>query len=325
MNFSRNETYNLNKLRSSLIDETYKFSGYNEFVVYEPKERIINAPFYKDKIIQVAINNVLKEVINPTFIFDSYACIDNKGTHKCAKRIQYFMKKAKWMYGEEAFIIKMDMKKFYYSIDRDILKDILTKKIKCQKTLRLIFGIIDSAGLIDELGLPLGNTLSQICSNIYMNEADQFAKRKLSLKFYVRYADDIFIIVENKKKAQKVFEEMRVFIKENLNLDLSEDKSKIFPINQGVNGIGYKIHTTHMLLRNESKRNVKRRIKSIPRLILSGRISVKKAEQMLNSWKGHAEHACSYNFIKSLVSKNKFLFISDDGSLKVDKTQLTEE
>lgn len=170
--FHKDETYNLLKLRESLINETYEFGGYTKFKVYEPKERIIHAPFYKDKIIQIAINNVLKEIYYPCFIYDSYACIDNKGTHKCAKRIQHFMRKAKWQYGTNTYVVKIDMKKFFYSIDRKILKDILLKKIKCKKTIRLLYKIIDSADAIDELGLPLGNTISQIGANIYMNEAD---------------------------------------------------------------------------------------------------------------------------------------------------------
>lgn len=128
MIFALDETYNLRELRRSLIDETYQFDGYEEFPVFEPKERTINAPFYKDKIVQLAINNVLKEVYNPRFAYDSYACIDGKGTHKCVDRIQYFMRKAKWDYGDDAYIIKMDIKKFFYTIDREVLKKLLQKR-----------------------------------------------------------------------------------------------------------------------------------------------------------------------------------------------------
>ena len=141
--FSNDETFNMNTLIASLKNESYKFEGYIRFPVFEPKERIVDAPHFQDKIVQLAINSVLKEIYNPCFIFDSYACIDNKGTHKCVDRIQYFMRKAKWEYGDDAGIVKMDVKKFFYSIDRDILKKLLPKKIKCKKTLRLIFKIIE--------------------------------------------------------------------------------------------------------------------------------------------------------------------------------------
>lgn len=322
MEFALNETENINKLMQSLVDETYEFDGYIRFPVFEPKERIVDAPHFKDKVVQLAINNVLKEVYNPSFIFDSYACIDGKGTHKCVDRISHFIRKAKWEYGEDAYIIKLDIKKFFYSIDRDILKSILPKKIRCKKTIDLIFKIIDSAELISPLGLPLGNTLSQICANIYMNELDQYYKRKLSLKYAVRYMDDMIIIVKNKDIARDVFKKINAFVEDELHLQLNKNKSKIFPINQGVNAVGYKIYATHRLLRNDSKKKIKRKIKAMPALISEGKLTVKKAEQMLDSWLGHASHANSYNFIQKLLEKHSFLYLTDKNVLKINTNNL---
>lgn len=325
MKFSLNETYNLKNLKQSLVDETYTFDGYTRFPVYEPKMRIVDAPHFKDKIVQLAINNVLKEIYYNCFIYDSYACIDGKGTHKCAKRIHYFIKNAKWEYGEEAYIIKLDIRKFFYSIDRDILKELLKKKIKCKKTLRLLYKVIDSADVIDPLGLPLGNTLSQICANIYMNEVDQYAKRKLGLKYYVRYADDFVIIVKNKNKANEIVGLIERFINEKLHLNLNKNKSKIFPINQGVNAIGYKIHATHMLLRNDSKKKIKRKVKAMPYLVKEGEMKVEKAEQMLNSWKGHADYASSHNFIQKLINRSNFIYLDNKGSLKINSDKVYKD
>ncbi|NLL02487.1 MAG: RNA-dependent DNA polymerase [Mollicutes bacterium] len=321
MKFALDEIYNLNELRMSLINGTYKFDGYTTFTVYEPKERVINAPHFKDKIVQLAINNVLKDVYNPCFIFDSYACIDGKGTHKCVDRIQHLMRKAKWEYGEETAIIKGDVKKFFYTINRDILKNLLQKKIKCKKTLNLLFKIIDSADVIDLLGLPLGNTLSQICANVYMNELDQFCKRRLSLKYMIRYMDDFFIFVKNKEEANRVLDLIYVFVEEKLQLELNKNKTKIFPINQGLNAIGYKIYTTHRLLRNDSKKKIKRKLKAMPQLIIAGKMTIAKAEQILNSWLGHAKHGDSYNFIKNLMIKYYFLYLikgKDKSVLKIN-------
>ena len=320
--FSFDETYNLQKLRQSLINETYEFDGYTRFKVYEPKERIIDAPHFKDKIVQLAINNALKEIYQPCFIYDSYASLDNKGTHKCVDRIQHFMRKAKWEYGEKAFIVKVDVRKFFYSIDREILKSFLPKKIKCKKTLRLLYKIIDSADAIDTLGLPLGNTLSQIDANIYLNKIDQYCKRRLSLKYYVRYMDDIIIIVENKEKAKEIRDSITVFLENKLNLDANKDKTKIFPINQGINAVGFKIHTTHRLLRNDSKKKIKRKAKKMKHLIEEGNMTVEKAEQILNSWLGHAKHGNSYNFIKRLIERSDYIYINSKGVLKIDTSKL---
>jgi retron-type reverse transcriptase len=174
--FNRDAVVNLENLRLEVESGTYQFGEYYEFVVKEPKERLIHAPSYRDKIVQCAINNVMKEYYFPKFIKDSYSCIDDKGTLACADRISEFMAKAKWMYGEQAHIVKIDIKKFFYSIDRKIMKALLSAKIKCKKSLELIFKIIDSARKISKLGLPLGNTISQICANIYMDVVDQFEK-----------------------------------------------------------------------------------------------------------------------------------------------------
>lgn len=325
--FSNDETVNLRDLRQSLIDETYQFEGYIRFPVYEPKERIVDAPHFKDKIVQLAINNILKEIYNPKFIHDSFACIDERGTHKCVDRIQHFMKQANRQYGDDAFIVKVDMKKYFYSIDRDILKNLLPKSIICEKTLRLIFKIIDSADIIDSLGLPLGNTLSQICANIYLNELDQYCKRRLSIKYYVRYMDDAILIMPTKEEASLTLELIKQFAKDRLNLILNENKSKIFPINQGINVVGFKIYATHRLLRNDSKKKIKRKVKAMPKLICEGRLTIEKAEQMLNSWLGHAKHSDSYNFIKSLMKKNNFLYLECNGDkrkLKINEKKLKE-
>ena len=323
--FDRNQTYNIKKLQQSLIDETYEFDDYEEFTVYEPKERIIHAPRYKDKVVQIAINNILKEVYNPCFIYDSYACIDNKGTHKCVERISHFIRKAKWHYGEDAYIIKIDIKKFFYTIDRSILKEILSKKIKCKKTLRLVYGIIDSANSISTLGLPLGNTLSQICANVYMNELDQYAKRKLSLKYYVRFADDIFVITQNKEESQRTLSLLAGFLNNKLHLQTNENKTKIFPIRQGVNSIGFKIHATHRLLRNDSKKRVKRKLRKMKGLFFSGKMKTEKAEQMLNSWLGHANNGCNYNFTNKLTEKHDFLYLNNKGIFKINRSLLIKE
>lgn len=321
MRFRQNETYNLKKLKESLVNGSYSFGGYEEFWVYEPKERLIHAPSYKDKIVQIAVNNVLKKVLYPKFIHDSYACIDNKGTHKCVDKIQKNLRQAKWKFGDSAYIVRVDIKKFFYTIDRNILKNIMCKKIKCSKTLKLLFEIIDSADLISERGMPLGNTLSQISANLYLNELDQYCKRVLGVKYYVRYADDITAIVRTKAEAVRLLSQMEEFLQEKLALNVNDKKSKVFPLAQGINTVGFKIHPTHKLLRDDSKKKVKRKARKIAALIGSGRMTPNKAEQMLNSWKGHADNGDSYNFIKKLLSRNEHIFMTDKGTFKIDSTK----
>ena len=324
--FVMNETRNMMDLRQELISGSYKFSGYMRFKVYEPKERIVDAPHFRDKIVQIALNNVLKEFFNEIFIYDSYACIDNKGTHKAVDRINYFIRKAKWEYGEEAQINKFDIEKFFYTIDRKILKQILIKRVMCKRTKDLLFKIIDSADSISELGLPLGNTLSQICANIYMNELDQYCKRVLKVKYYVRYADDIIVMASDKEEAVFYNEKIISFLNERLHLKANAKKTKVFSINQGVNSVGFKIYATHRLLRNDSKKKIKRKARKMKGLIHTGKMKPEKAEQILNSWHGHARHGCSYNFIeKQLIGKHGFIYVSRKGTIKIDEKQIRKD
>lgn len=325
LQFSKNETYNLMKLIESLKNGTYEFDGYKRFKVYEPKERIIDAPYHKDKIAQLAIDKVLKTIYQPSFIRDSYACLDNKGTHRAVERVSQFMRKAFWQYGEDTFIIKLDIRKFFYSINREILKELLPKKIKCQDTLQLAYKIIDSADLIDPLGLPLGNTLSQLFTNVYMDQFDQYCKRVLGIKYYVRYADDVIAIVRNKEEAETILADMTAFLKDVLDLDISVKKTKIFPLEQGVNAYGFKIFKTHRLLRNDSKKKIKRKAKRLRLTLLEGRITVEKVEQILNSWLGHAMHGNSYNFIQSLLKRNDYIYLDHKETLRVDTSKIVKE
>lgn len=319
--FQRNETINLERLRNSLFDRSYQFSGYNTFKVYEPKERVINAPHYKDKIVQLAMNNVLKDIFIPTFISDSYACMDKRGTHKAVEKVQKHIRKSYWEYGKAAYISKVDVSKFFYSIDRDILKKLYRKKIKEADVLWIMDTIVDSGGLVSDVGLPLGNTMSQLCANIYLDTLDQYCKRYLGYKYYVRYADDIIIILSNKREAKRATELCKSFLTARLNLVANPKKTQIFPINQGVNAYGFKIYRSHRLLRDDSKKKLKRKIKKMPGLIAQNKMTVDKANQMLGSWSGHAKYADSLNFLQSIVDKRPYIAL-DGSQLKIDEEEL---
>lgn len=323
--FANNETYNLKVLRESLIDGTYEFTAYKRFKVFEPKERIIDAPYQRDKIVQLAIDKILKSIYQPSFIFDTYACLDNKGSHKATERVSEFLSKANWEYGEDSYIIKLDISRFFYSVNRIVLKSILRKKLKCKRTLNLIDKIIDSADLIDPLGVPLGNTLSQILTNVYMNEFDQYCKRILRIKYYVRYADDVIAIVKNKLEANILLESMKYFLTTVLKLEAHPGKTQIFPLEQGVNAYGFKTYKTHRLLRDDSKKKIKRKTKKMPKLIREGRLTKEKAELMLNSWHGHAMYGSSRNFIESLKRRNIFIYQDARGKFKIDESIIRED
>lgn len=313
--FDENKVISTLNLLEEIANKTYEVGEYKEFKIYEPKERIIYAPTFKDKVVQIWLNNILKyEYRFKYFIKDSYGSIDARGTHKCADKIQENMNKAQATLGTQARILKLDVKKFFYSIDREILKAIYKKQIADPNILWLLNKIIDSADQIDEKGLPLGNTISQLSANVYMNELDQFIKRTLRVKYYVRYMDDMILILENIERAREVKEQVENYLNQKLHLELNQDKSKIFPIKQGVNAIGYKIYSTHKKLRNRSKKKFKQIVKELNKDIAKTTYltleQYQHYESRLNSWMGHAGHAASRNFIISQLKKNPNLILA---------------
>lgn len=299
---------NLVQLWRELKNETYSPGDYIKFKIYEPKERIIHAPRIRDKVVQFAAHVGLMEVYYNKFINTSYACLLKRGTHRAVQKVQHNMKICQWKYGD-GWVLKMDIKRYFYSINRDILKKILRKKIHDDKFLRLLNKIIDSSPE-GEKGIPLGNVTSQDFANIYLNEVDQYAKRYLGLKYYVRYMDDIIVVLKSKEEAQKAKQDIEKFLNEKLDLEIN-DKTKIFPVSQGVNAYGFKIFTTHRLVRDSSKAAMKRRIKAMDRKVTEGTLDKEYVKQCVNSWLGHSRHSNSYNLCKKIFNKYKYIEIQN--------------
>lgn len=320
--FSAYKEMNLVELWRDLKTGRYRVGEYIRFKVYEPKERIVSAPRIRDKIVQFAAHTVIKEVYKPVFIKDSYACLEGRGTHRAVDAVQRYMRACKRKHGG-GWVVKVDVSKFFYSIDRSILKRILRKKIKCRKTLWLLDMIIDSSPE-GEVGIPLGNVTSQDFANIYLNEVDQYVKRYLGVKWYVRYMDDMIAVVPTREEAKELKNNIVRFLRERLNLSENPKKSQIFPLKNGVNAYGFKIRTTHRLVRDQSKRAMKRRIKAMDRKLKARIIRKQDVQQAVNSWLGHARHSNSYNLAKKTFGKYSYIKVEGErefGKRRLNKTR----
>lgn len=291
---------NLIQLWRELKNETYCPRPYISFKVYEPKEREINAPCIRDKIVQYAAHEILFSVYKDVFIKNSYACLLNKGVHKAVDMLQHHMRVCKWQYGS-GWIIKIDVRKYFYSIKPAIIDRLVQKKIRDKKFLNFLQKIIYSHPYP-----PLGNATSQDFANIVGNEIDQYATRYLGLKWYIRYMDDIIIIVPTKEQAQEVLSKLTIFVRNNLQLEFNQ-KTKIFPLEQGVNAYGFKIYTTHRLVRNSSKATMKRKIKVMDYKLKEGIIKESDVLQSVNSWLGHARHSNSYNLARKIFANYDYI------------------
>ena len=284
-------------LYNELKNGTYKHGGYKVFYVTEPKVRKIEKSRYIDRIVhRWLVDNFLEPVFVPTFLNTSFACLKGKGMHRAAIYVQQSMKSAlaKW---KDYYVLKMDVAKYFDSIDKSILFNILKGKIKDEKLLWLIREILFSQKR--ERGLEIGNYTSQMFGNIYLNEQDQFIKHRLHIKYYARYLDDSVIIVKTKQEAKLALKEITKFLEEKLKLKLN-NKTQIFKGKQGINFCGYKINEYRMKLRDKGKRKLKKKVKKLTNKIYNGNMTSKDARMYLAGHMGYIKYANVKNLMDKL-------------------------
>lgn len=284
----RNPDKAVHKLHDILING-FKNSKYRYKTVYEPKQRLIYIlPFFPDRIVHHAIINIVENIWNNLFISDSYSCRKDKGQHAGSKRCMDFVRRYK-------YCLKCDISKFYPSINHDILKQILSKKIKDEKLLSLLDTIIDS--IEGDKNVPIGNYLSQWFGNLYLNELDMFVKHSLHCKAYIRYCDD-FVFFSNSKEELRNYLNRIIPVLNNLKLILS--KKEIFPVSQGIDFLGYRHFTNYILVRKSTAKRIRKRMSHIEERILNGKLSKERARSQIASAEGWLKHANSYNFKNTL-------------------------
>lgn len=233
------------------------------------------------------------------------------------------MRVARVNYGAEvAHVIKLDVSKFFYSIDRDILKKLLANRFKKLKKkhpdlygsflqlYKLLCSVINSSPE-GERGIPLGNVSSQDFANIYLNELDQFCTRFLGAKYYARYMDDVVIIAPDKQTAKEWLAKIKEFLDVRLHLETNQ-KTKIFPLKQGVNAYGFKIKATHLEIRTERKRAAKRRIKAMDGKRKAGNLTKREVKQAISSWLGFARWANAYNLCKKILAPYQYINVEGE-------------
>ena len=282
--FDKNRESNILAIHNELVNKTYRISEYTTFKVYEPKERLVYRLPYKDRVIQHAVLNDLERVFVSTFTADTYSCIKGKGIHAAAKGVKRALRDR----CNTQFCLKLDIKKFYPSVDHDILKLLLRRKIKDNDLLSLLDGIIDSAD-----GLPIGNYLSQYFANFYLTYFDHWLKEVKKVKYYFRYADDIVILHSDKAYLHSLLAEMREYLQNELKLTI-KGNYQIFPVAaRGIDFVGYVFFHTHTLLRKGIKKRFARMMKLNPN------------PASLASYRGWAVHCNSYNLLNKLTNANK--------------------
>ena len=315
LEYTAHKEENLIELQNEFMWGTYKVGTYRMFYVYEPKKRLIMSLQFKDRIAQHAIYRKLNPILDKQLIYDTYACRKGKGTHKAVKQLQKWMRKAERK--GKYYYLKLDISKYFYRIDHEILLKILDRKIADKDLMKVFeeiincedtkFGLPMGADISDvsfedmllDVGLPIGNLTSQMFANLYLNELDQFAKHKLHLKYYIRYMDDIIIIHEDKRYLKYIKDQIEEYLNTELHLQLNK-KTCIRPCSMGIEFVGFRVWTTHIKMRKKTVKKIKKRLKFLFGLYAVGEIDRETLNRTLASYRGMMKHFNSYSLRQSL-------------------------
>lgn len=254
---------NLIALHDDLASGSYRHGGYHAFNICDPKPRNIHKASVRDRLVHHAVYRILYPFFDRTFIADSYSCRNNKGTHKAINRFKNFAYQVSQNNSRTCWVLKGDIKKFFASIDHEVLKNILAGYIPDEKIINLLENIIDS--IKTGTGLPLGNLTSQLLANVYMNKFDQFVKHKIKARYYVRYADDFVILSHDKSWLENQVKPMSDYLSDELKLTLHPDKLFIKTLNSGVDFLGWVNFFDHRVLRTATKKRMFKKLASNPK------------------------------------------------------------
>lgn len=304
LEFFLNLEENLHQLQTEFNTHSYQPGEYTTFQIYEPKPRMISAAPFRDRVVHHALTNVIGPLLEKSFIFDSYANREGKGTHRAIRRYQYFLKKYK-------YVLKCDIQKYFPSIDHEILKSLIRKRIADQQTLWLIDTIIDGSNQqVDVLdffpgdtlftplerrkGLPIGNLTSQFFANYYLNPLDHFINEELRCGAYLRYVDDFVLFGNSKWKLNGWKKRISIFL-ETYRLRLHPARCHIFPSSMGYRFLGQVVFQTHRKLCSDNVRRFKKHQRTWEDF------PPENIDQRIASWVGHASQADTFCLLKSLA------------------------
>ena len=280
----KNREANLLHLQRMLIERTYTTSPYTTFKIYEPKEReVFRLPYFPDRIVHHAVMNILKPIFVGTFTADTYSCIEGRGIHGAFKAVRRALNDIE---GTQ-YCLKLDIRKFYPSVDHTILKQLVRRKIKDVDVLWLLDNIIDSAP-----GLPIGNYMSQYLANFYMTYFDHWIKQDMGVKYYFRYADDLVILSDGKPYLHALLADMRQYLSVELKMTI-KGNYQIFPVAaRSIDFVGYRFYHTHTLVRKTIKQSFAR--------MLANNMN----PASIASYNGWLKHANAKHLTKKLLNAN---------------------
>ncbi len=316
---------NLLKLQRELVSETYAPSSYVCFTVFDPKVRKVAAPAFRDRVLQHSLVTQIEPLFESKFIYDSYACRKNKGTHFGKQRIKRFLQATRSIYGKDTpvYCLRMDIVKFFASVSWDVLITLINRTLPCEKTKKLIEKIITRHKCFDingnyikapyevvnpeaRQGLPIGNLTSQLFANIYLNELDHFVKETLHVRWYARYMDDFLVIHPDRSYLKEIRDALKMFLEYELKLSFHPKKVIIHNVKDGLPFVGYRIFYDHVTIRGSTLLRMRRKLKK-RRIKCFEENDTKSLEATLSALRGHLQHANAYRLEKNLLEQQPII------------------
>jgi retron-type reverse transcriptase len=312
--FEFNAEAELIGLRDELLSRTYAPGRYRSFTIHEPKRRLISAAPFRDRVAHHALCRVIAPLFERRFIGDSYANRVGKGTHRALDRCTQFLRRFK-------HVMPLDVVQFFPSIDHAILRNILARAIPDLDTVALVDAILRSgAGVLSDAydmvwfpgdslwsalrprGLPIGNLTSQFWANVYLNEFDQFAKRALGVKGYLRYVDDILIFGDDKSRLRDWHAEAVAFLS-TLRLTVHDRQPQPRPVTEGIPFLGFTLFPEHRRLKRRRAIYAWRRLKAKRDQAQAGALPLDAFEASLRAWIAHAQHGDTWGLRRASLRR----------------------
>lgn len=292
------------ELHDHLTTLRYQHGPYEYFYVFDPQKRYISKACVRDRIVHHMLYTTLRTIFDQSFIAHSFSCRIGKGTHAGIHQLHKSIRKVSRNGTQARFALKMDIHQFFDTIDHTILKTLLRKKVKDNQVLCIVDRVIDSFSSHKHhdqyKGLPLGNVTSQLFSNVYLHELDNFIKHTLRQKHYLRYCDDFIIVGHDKRELITLLEPIRNFLTQKLQLTLHPKKTILSNMHQGIDFLGYILFLKHRLLRTQTKQRMKRKLRTKYNAYLQQKIAPVHMDQCLQSYLGILSHANTYRLAQSI-------------------------
>ena len=333
LRFYDNREGNLEEISTLLRAGKVPKVEYHSFYVYVPKVRKVIFIDYWSKVVQRAIYDVLNPKICRTFIEHTYACVKGRGQLAAMEQLYTWMRETRTS-GTEWYYYKFDVAKFFYRIDHEMLMDICRKKIDDPRTVDLLgyyitndavpFGMpldanqltITEEQMLYDLGIPIGGGLSHMLGNMYLDPLDQFCKRVLGIKRYIRYMDDIIILDNDKERLKEYGRRMTQFLEERLHLNFN-NKTALRPVRVGCEFVGFVIYNDHVILRKSTTLRMKRTLRKTRQDYHDNLITFKEANATMQSYLAMLSHVDCKKFKEKLLDEFVLTHADDNGEEQI--------